>query len=268
MAQYLHENETCCTATKEDTPRVSSCCKPDRHETLPEDAASVREVVREKYSQIAAGDISCGCSMIGDASDEVDGYVPEADLSLGCGLPVEHAGLLPGQRVLDLGSGAGLDAFVARRIVGDTGEVIGLDFSGPMVEKARRNARQLGYKNVRFVLGDIEQIPLSNASVDVIVSNCVLNLVPAKHAAFAEAYRVLRHGGRFAVSDVVLSGPLPDEERQCAESYVGCIAGAMEREAYLRLIRGAGFEAVQVVKEWRIPDAPGALSITVCGTKP
>ncbi len=262
---------TCCTTTDEE-PRHqgrvgASCCASSGSDSVPEEAQAIKDVVREKYSQVATAGDGCGYSMIGDAYDEVDGYVEEADLGLGCGLPVEYAGLLPGQTVLDLGSGAGLDTFVARRIVGENGKVIGLDFSKAMVARARQNAQGLGYKNVRFVLGDIEKMPLPDDFADVIISNCVLNLVPAKQRAFEEMYRVLRRGGHFAISDVVLCGPLQDSVRQSVEAYVGCVAGAIERDAYLSLIRKSGFTKVQVMTERQIPAAAGALSITVTGVK-
>ena len=263
---------TCCTTTEEELSLKgqvgASCCASSGSESVPEEAQAIKDVVREKYSQIATAGDGCGYSMIGDAYDGVDGYVEEADLGLGCGLPVEYAGLLPGHTVLDLGSGAGLDAFVARRTVGGNGEVIGLDFSESMVARARQHAHGLGYDNVRFVLGDIEKMPLPDAFADVIISNCVLNLVPAKQRAFEEMYRVLRRGGHFAISDVVLCGPLQDSVRQSVEAYVGCIAGAIERDAYVRLIRETGFIKVQVMTERQIPATAGALSITVRGVKP
>ena len=255
----------------------TSCCSPapalvdegqiESVSHMPENPADIKAVVHEKYSQIAEGNGCCGYSMIGDAYDEVEGVVADADLGLGCGLPVEHAGLLPGHTVLDLGSGAGMDVFVARRVVGDSGTVIGVDFSEAMVERARRNARELGYTNVRFVLGDIEQLPLADDSVDVVISNCVINLVPDKRAVYSEIYRVLRPGGHFAISDVVLTGFLPAKERQSVEAYVGCVAGAMEREEYMNVVGSVGFGDVAVVSERHIPEAQGALSVTVRGSK-
>jgi len=215
--------------------------------------------------------------MIGDAYDGVDGYVEAADLGLGCGLPIEHAGLAPGQTVLDLGAGAGLDAFVARRVVGETGIVLGVDFTPEMVEKARQNAAALGYTNVHFEHGDIEALPFPDASVDVVVSNCVLNLVPDKARAFAEAFRVLRPGGHVCVSDVVSRGALPDAVRASAELYAGCVAGAVDRDAYLALVAEAGFEDAQIVAErpLHLPDGllpAGAeaplFNVTVRATRP
>jgi cyclopropane-fatty-acyl-phospholipid synthase len=221
----------------------------------------IKATVREKYGQIATGaatgcggttccgDDSLDISMVGDAYDNVEGYVADADLSLGCGLPTEYANLQPGQTVLDLGSGAGLDAFVARRIVGETGQVLGVDMTPEMIARARDNAEKLGYDNVTFHQGDIEALPLDDATVDVVISNCVLNLVPDKQAAFAEMHRVLRPGGHFCVSDIVYEGELPEAVKRSAELYVGCVAGAMERSAYLDTLRAAGFANVRVVKE-------------------
>jgi arsenite methyltransferase len=247
---------------------------------------TLRAAVRDKYASVARGEVlSCcgdsGCSdeinMIGDAYEGVDGYVAEADLGLGCGLPVEHARLVAGQTVLDLGSGAGLDAFVARREVGESGRVIGIDFTPEMVAKARENAARLAYGNVEFVEGSIEEMPIDDASVDVVISNCVLNLVPDKARAFAEMARVIRPGGHFCVSDIVTRGELPAEIRQSAEMYAGCVAGALEEAEYLDLLRGAGFEAVEVVVSRPITLPAGLLpagaasplfSITVRGLRP
>ena len=256
-------------------------------------ADALRRAVRDKYAAVARGEaLSCcgpaeACApsesrttevnMIGDAYDGVDGYVEAADLGLGCGLPIEHAGLAPGQTVLDLGAGAGLDAFVARRVVGEGGTVLGVDFTPEMVEKARQNAAALGYTNVRFEHGDIEALPFPDESVDVVVSNCVLNLVPDKARAFAEAFRVLRPGGHVCVSDVVSRGALPDTVRASAELYAGCVAGAVDRDAYLALVAEAGFEDAQVVAERPIDLPDGLLpadaeaplfSVTVRATRP
>lgn len=249
--------------------------------SVPAQDVALKAVVRDKYARIARQEESCcgdSCSPIGDAYDGMDGYVAEADLSLGCGLPTEHADLAPGQTVLDLGSGAGLDAFVARRIVGPNGRILGLDFTEDMVDKARSNARSLGYDNVDFYLGDIEEMPFEAASVDVILSNCVLNLVPDKAAAFAEMYRVLRPGGHFCISDVVWEGHMPESLRRCMEHYVGCVAGAMQCAAYLEALSASGFADVQVVTQRPIAipteiavreDAANGdiLSVTVTGRK-
>lgn len=236
----------------------------------------IREEVRRKYTAIARGEEACcgpqesACgtasepsgdadtiNMIGEAYRDVDGYEAAADLQLGCGIPTEHAGLVEGQAVVDLGSGAGLDAFVARRIVGEKGRVVGLDFAAEMVEKARSNAEDLGYGNVFFVEGEIEAMPLETASFDVALSNCVFNLVPDKERAFDETYRILRPGGHFCISDVVHRGELPDPIRRSAELYAGCVAGSMEESAYLDLIEAAGFEDVQVLARSRI-EVPGS----------
>lgn len=247
---------------------------------------NLRAIVQDKYASVARGEaLSCcgptGCSeeinMIGDAYAGVEGYVAEADLGLGCGLPVEHAGLAPGQTVLDLGAGAGLDAFVARKIVGDGGRVLGVDFTPEMVAKARANAAKLGYDNVAFEHGDIEALPFADSSVDVVISNCVLNLVPDKARAFAEIARVLRPGGHFCVSDVVARGELPAAVRASAELYAGCVAGALDEAKYLGLLRAAGFENVEVVKARPIALPAGLLagggntplwSVTVRGLRP
>ena len=189
----------------------------------------LRTSVRRKYAAIArskpegSSPSCCGdsqdsaveYSMIGDEYDHVEGYVAEADLGLGCGLPVEHAGLKPGSVVLDLGSGAGLDAFVARHEVGAAGHVIGVDMTAEMIAKARENAARSGFDNVEFRLGEIEHLPVDASTVDVVISNCVLNLVPDKQQAFAEIIRVLKPGGHFCISDVVSSGTLPDWLKGC-----------------------------------------------------
>ena len=231
------------------------------------DPAQIKTQVREKYARVVTQGESCcapSCcgdgagnavgdlSMIGDAYDAVEGYVAEADLGLGCGIPTEHAGLAVGQTVLDLGSGAGIDAFVARRIVGEAGRVVGVDFTQEMIEKARRNAEALGVENVEFVEGEIEALPLDDATVDVALSNCVLNLVPDKARAFREVHRVLRPGGHFCISDVVARGVLPEAVRRSAELYAGCVAGAMEEDGYRATIRSAGFDNVEIVAARRI----------------
>ena len=227
---------------------------------------TMREAVRNKYAGIAKSAPSAcgpGCcarsneaavdySMIGDAYQGVAGYVADADLGLGCGLPVEHAGLRAGQTVLDLGSGAGLDVFVARNEVGAGGHVIGVDMTAEMIARARENARRSGYENVEFRLGEIEHLPVSSDSVDVVISNCVLNLVPDKAGAFAEIYRVLKPGGHFCISDIVASQELPDWVKGIAEAYAGCVAGAIPKAAYLDVIRASGFSEVTVRTERRI----------------
>ncbi len=221
----------------------------------------IKDMVREKYSTIALQSQEtnaascCGvgapgtCNIMSETYDSLEGYNPDADLGLGCGLPTQFAKIQPGDVVLDLGSGAGNDAFVARAESGPTGKVIGVDFTPTMIQRARQNAEKLGYHNVEFRQGDIENLPVSDNSVDVVVSNCVLNLVPNKAKVFAEIMRVLRPGGHFSISDVVLLGELPDALRDAAEMYAGCVAGAMQRDAYLDLIREAGFEGLTVQKQ-------------------
>jgi len=227
---------------------------------------TLREIVRSKYAEIATLASSsstsscCGTreqpeepfSMIGDAYEGVSGYLPDADLGLGCGLPVEHAGLRAGQAVLDLGSGAGLDAFVARSEVGETGQVIGVDMTAEMVAKARVNAAKSGFENVEFRLGEIEHLPVLSDSIDVVISNCVLNLVPDKPRAFAEIFRVLKPGGHFCISDIVSSQALPHWVAGIAEAYAGCVSGAMVKADYLQVIRNSGFSDVTVASERRI----------------
>lgn len=232
----------------------------------------LRDAVRRKYADIAstrpagAAQSCCGgagadagsVNMIGDAYEGTTGYVAEADLGLGCGLPVQHAGLRPGQTVLDLGSGAGLDVFVARNEVGADGRVIGVDMTAEMIAKARANADQLGLDNVEFRLGEIEHLPVRSGTIDVVISNCVLNLVPDKQRAFAEIYRVLKPGGHFCISDIVASRELPEWVRGIAEAYAGCVSGALPRADYLGLITAAGFSGVEVRAERRI-EVPGDL---------
>jgi arsenite methyltransferase len=223
----------------------------------------LKALVKEKYSQIAlqekeVNQSSCcgagGCStevynIMSDDYTELRGYSSDADLGLGCGLPTQFALIKSGDVVVDLGSGAGNDCFVARAETGSEGKVIGIDFTPAMIEKAQQNAEKLGFHNVEFRQGDIENMPVSDGLADVIVSNCVLNLVPNKAAVFADIYRVLKPGGHFSISDVVLSGELPDALRKDAEMYAGCVAGAIQEEEYLRLISQAGFSAIQVQKK-------------------
>lgn len=232
--------------------------------TTPE---QLKQVVKEKYSEIADQSkeqnsasccgASCGCSTI-DASimaesyDELKGYNPEADLGLGCGLPTEFALIKEGDTVIDLGSGAGNDAFVARAITGATGKVIGVDFTEKMIQKAKLNAGKLNYVNVDFRLGDIEDLPVASNVADVVVSNCVLNLVPDKAKAFQETFRVLKPGGHFSVSDIVLKGELPENLKKAAEMYAGCVSGAISLEEYLLIVKEAGFQNLELQKEREI----------------
>lgn len=226
----------------------------------------LKELVKEKYGKIAEqskdqNESSCcgatGCSTVdysimSDDYSKLKGYVADADLGLGCGLPTEFALIKEGDTVIDLGSGAGNDCFVARSITGERGKVIGIDFTEKMIEKARVNAEKLNYKNVEFRQGDIENMPLAGNVADVVVSNCVLNLVPNKKQAFAETFRILKKGGHFSVSDIVLVGQLPEGLRMSAEMYAGCVSGAIQKEEYLDTIKQAGFAEINVQKEKRI----------------
>lgn len=245
--------DDCCGGEKKATAVV---------ETL---AADPRNTVREKYGEIATGASSCcgsGCGCGGStANDEAIltslGYtkeqqaaIPEgADLGLGCGNPLAHAGLEGGETVLDLGSGAGIDCFLAAREVGATGRVIGVDMTPAMLERARNNQKRIDAPNVEFRLGEIEHLPVADASIDVIISNCVVNLSPDKPQVFREALRVLRPGGRLVVSDLVLTRPLSEAMQKNVDLYVGCVAGASMKDEYLQLMRDAGFADVTIVQE-------------------
>lgn len=234
-------------------------------------------IVKEKYSEIATkGDENCcgptsccGTSEITDYSvfnddyTKLDGYVADADLNLGCGLPTEFANIKPGDAVLDLGSGAGNDVFVARQLTGKFGKVIGVDFTEEMLAKANRNNEKLGYKNVEFKLGDIENMPIEDNSVDVIISNCVLNLVPDKQKAFSEIYRTLKSGAHFCVSDVVVKGKMSDELRASAEMYAGCVSGAIDEKAYIKLIEQTGFKNIEIKKSKRIEIPESTLKLVL-----
>lgn len=223
----------------------------------------IKEIVKQKYSEIALQDkstnmSSCcgagGCStevynIMSDSYDTLEGYEPDADLGLGCGIPTEFAKIAEGDVVLDLGSGAGNDAFVARKLTGPSGKVIGVDFTEAMVTKARANAEKLKFHNVEFRYGDIEDLPLSDDTVDVVISNCVLNLVPNKRKAFNEIYRVLNKGGHFSISDVVLTGELPEGLQTAAEMYAGCVAGAIQKDRYIQKLEQAGFSNITIQKD-------------------
>lgn len=223
----------------------------------------LKEIVRQKYSEIALQDkaankSSCcgagGCStevynIMTDDYTDLKGYNPDADLGLGCGLPTQFARIKKGDTVIDLGSGAGNDAFIARNETGETGKVIGIDFTPAMVNKARVNGEKLGFSNVEFRQGDIENMPASDNIADVVVSNCVLNLVPNKDAVIKEIYRVLKPGGHFSISDIVLVGDLPKALQHDAEMYAGCVSGAIQKEKYLEFIKQNGFTNITVQKE-------------------
>jgi len=223
----------------------------------------LKELVKQKYSEIALQDketnmSSCcgagGCStevynIMSDDYSKLEGYNPDADLGLGCGLPTEFAKIKTGDTVIDLGSGAGNDCFVARKLTGEAGKVIGIDFTEAMIAKARDNAEKLGFNNVEFRMGDIEKMPVTADRADVVVSNCVLNLVPNKDNVFKEIYRELKPGGHFSISDVVLVGELPGKLREAAEMYAGCVSGAIQKDAYLGLIDKNGFKNVVLQKE-------------------
>ncbi len=229
----------------------------------PED---LKYMVKDRYSQIAnqsklQNETSCcgvgGCCTIdyavfAESYEKEKGYNADADLGLGCGIPTQFASINEGDSVLDLGSGAGNDCFVARAIVGETGKVTGIEFTDAMLEKARKNVTKLGFTNVEFVKGDIEEMPLTDNQFDVIVSNCVLNLVPDKTKAFAEIYRVLKPTGHFCVSDVVIKGELPEKLQQDAEMYAGCVSGAIDINEYLGIIEKQGFKSIEIHKQKEI----------------
>jgi ubiquinone/menaquinone biosynthesis C-methylase UbiE len=267
---------------------------------------NVKKLVQEKYGQIAKDSTEslkkestgcgCGCSCGDDDTyttfsenyEGKEGYAPDADLGLGCGIPTDFVHIGKGDTVIDLGSGAGNDCFVARALVGEEGKVIGIDMTKEMLELARANAEKLGYKNVQFRYGDIENMPVTSKKADVVISNCVLNLVPDKEMAVMEVCRVLKVGGHFCISDMIIRGELPETIRNAAEMYVGCVAGALEREKYMELIAKMGFINITVHKEKEIfiPDevlsnnltkeeiadfrnsGTGIFSITISGEKP
>ena len=224
---------------------------------------NVKEMVKQKYSEIALQDKetnAASCCGSGCCSDEVynimsedynqlDGYNPDADLGLGCGLPTQFAKIKKGDVVIDLGSGAGNDAFIARHETGETGKVIGIDFTPAMIDKARTNTEVRGFNNVEFRQGDIEKMPVTANTADVIVSNCVLNLVPNKDGVIKEIYRVLKPGGHFSISDIVLVGELPANIKNAAEMYAGCVAGAIQKDEYLGLIEANGFTNIILQKQ-------------------
>ncbi|MFZ2286835.1 MAG: arsenite methyltransferase [Bacteroidales bacterium] len=256
--------------------------------------SDLKLIVKEKYGKVAVGSGnekgSCCCTpgcctpegytVFSEDYSHLPGYNSDADLSLGCGIPVEYASIIQGDTLLDLGSGAGNDCFVARALVGENGHVTGIDFTEEMLSRAESNRQKLGYSNIKFVKGDIEEMPLPDNSYDVVVSNCVLNLVPDKQKAFSEILRVLKPGGHFCVSDVVIRGTLTDSARTDADLYAGCVAGASTMDEYLGFIRSNGFTDIMIHKEKRIEmpdvivsgnagdDESGIYSITVSAGKP
>lgn len=259
---------------------------------------ALKQIVKDKYADIVTTQSSCcgsnsGCNpdknatLLTEEYASLEGYVAEADYKLGCGVPTKLAEIKKGDTVLDLGSGAGNDVFVVRSIVGENGKVIGVDMTPQMIEKANQNKEKLGFTNIEFKLGDIENMPVDDNSIDVVISNCVLNLVPDKKKAFGEIYRVLKPGAHFCVSDIVNDGQLPDGLKESAEAYAGCISGAISKTEYLSIIENAGFNNVEIkqsiatalpdeilrqylsegqIDEYRNSDA-GLFSITVVGYK-
>lgn len=233
-----------------------------------ENPDSIKKTVKNKYSEIASSARTSGCcgpaldccgpnsniefTMIGDEYKSIEGYVPDADLGLGCGLPTEFAGIKQGDIVVDLGSGAGNDVFIARSLVGESGKVIGIDMTEAMIEKANQNRSKLGYDNVEFRLGDIENLPIENNTADVVISNCVLNLVPDKRKAFNEIYRILKPEAHFCISDVVIQGGMTEELKHSAELYAGCVAGALQLDEYIGIIRQSGFKGIEIKKSRKI----------------
>lgn len=231
--------------------------------TTQQTSEQLKQIVKEKYGQIASENkdagcgSGCGCGIVNevvmaDDYSRLKGYAPDADLGLGCGLPTEFAKIKEGDVVVDLGSGAGNDAFVARSITGSAGKVIGIDFTEKMIERSRTNAEKFGFNNVEFRFGDIENLPLNKDVADVVVSNCVLNLVPDKIRAFTETFRILKPGGHFSVSDIVIKGELPIALQKSAEMYAGCVAGAINKNMYLDIIKQTGFINTTLQKEKKI----------------
>lgn len=244
------------------------------------DATKIKQEVKNHYSSIALqqpGGCSCCSSEAADVVELVDygilqgDMVKEADLGLGCGLPTQYAALQPGESVLDLGSGAGIDVFIAAKSVGPEGRVIGVDMTPQMVERARLNTARSNFRNVEFRLGEIEALPVEDNSIDVVLSNCVINLVPDKRKAFAEIYRVLKPGGRFSISDMVTFGSVPSEVRQDLTLWAGCIAGAVDRDEYLQIIAEAGFLQIETFSTTeynsQTGDGYGIASVTVGARK-
>lgn len=259
---------------KEKTCCVPECCIDENFDTVvlenditkEKSEEELKKIVKDQYSQIAfqtkeqnetscCGSTSACCgdtttfTIMADEYKSMKGYNPDADLGLGCGLPTQFAKIKTGDTVVDLGSGAGNDCFVALAETGESGRVIGIDMTKAMVEKAKANAAKLGYGNVEFHLAEIENMPLSDNTSDVVLSNCVLNLVPNKFNAFKEVYRILKPGGHFSISDIVLTGELPVQMKTAATMYAGCVSGAVQKDDYLKIVKNAGFKNITVQKE-------------------
>jgi arsenite methyltransferase len=234
-------------------------------------AEDLKQLVKEKYGKIAENSSEeksscCSSSCCGPGVDYTvfsenyenkRGYIPDADLNLGCGIPTDYAKIREGDHILDLGSGAGNDCFVARALVGQSGKVTGIDMTEPMINKARENCNKLNFNNIEFVLGDIESMPFDGKLFDIVISNCVLNLVPDKRKAFSEIFRVLKPGGHFCVSDVVIKGNLSEKMKQDAEMYAGCVSGASEMNEYMKIVNDSGFINIKIhkQKEIKLPDS-------------
>jgi arsenite methyltransferase len=220
----------------------------------------LKETVKEKYAEIIKQKLTCGCDSeadikFTDGSNDfsksytmLDGYEKDADYNLGCGIPTAYLNVKEGDTLVDLGSGAGNDVFIARKLVGDSGKVIGIDMTQEMIDKARENNQKLAYENIEFLLGDIEDIPLKENTTDFVISNCVMNLVPNKQKAYAEVFRILKPGGEFSISDIVVAGELPEKLKESAEMYIGCVAGAIDKDLYLETIGKAGFKKLEIVE--------------------
>lgn len=245
----------------------SECCEPACcNESETDTPEKIKEVVKNKYAEIAVATSQTGCcgtnskvidyTIMQDDYSELNGYAKDADMGLGCGVPTEYAGIEKGNTVVDLGCGAGNDIFVALPYAGKEGKLIGIDFTEEMLVKAKKNKEKLGAENVEFKFGEIENLPLDENTVDVVISNCVLNLVPNKEKAFSEIHRVLNLGGHFCVSDIVIKGDLPAKLKSSAEMYAGCVAGAIQQEDYLGLIKKTGFTDIEVkrTKVIELPD--------------
>ena len=220
----------------------------------------VRKLVRKGYGKIAKAEkCGCGCGssnvseQIGYSHEELNAVPEGADLNLGCGNPVALASLKEGETVVDLGSGGGLDCFLAAKRVGEKGRVIGVDMTPEMLDRARNNSRKSAHRNVEFRLGEIENLPVADGTADVIISNCVINLSPSKQRVFDEAFRVLKPGGRLMVSDIVLLGDLPEAVKESARAYIGCVSGAEMKNTYIKMIENAGFREVKIIEETHLP---------------